>query len=196
MTKPSRINLDQALGQALEVQAAPGSLREGLLAEARAQDRGVRRSPKWARLAAAAALVLMAGGGALFLVPRPAPEPTHTAKEALRNFMEIHALDFQGREACEAACTQWSKKRLGFSAPLPATCGDSSVVGGRACRVDNRPVAHFLLSDGRALYVFQEPIKGGKAQPGSALAVAGGLQARAWNEQGRGYVLVEPPAGK
>ena len=120
----------------------------------------------------------------------------HTAKEALRNFMEIHALEFQGGEACAIACNQWAKARLGYSAPLPDACGDAKVVGGRACRVDNRPVAHFLLSDGRALYVFQEPIKGGSTEPGTALAVAGGLQAKAWNEQGRGYVLVESPTGK
>lgn len=196
MSGRSRTNLDLALGQALKVESAPTSLREALLAEARAQDRGIRRRPSWIRFAAAAAVLLLLGGGIFTALPRPASGPTHTAKEALRNFMEIHALEFQGGEACAQACTQWSEKRLGYAAPLPEACGSSTVVGGRACRVDNRPVAHFLLSDGRALYVFKEPLEGGAAEPGSALAVAGGLQAKAWNEQGRGYVLVEAPSGK
>lgn len=193
MTQPTRTNLDQALREALAPEPAPAYLRESLLAEAGRQDRGQRRSPWFARLAAAAVLVVLTGGSAYLLVPKPPPGPAHTAQEALRNYMEVHGLEFQGEPACGEACHRWSKAKLGFDAPLPAICADFKVVGGRACRVDDRPVAHFLLSDGRALYVFQKPLRGGADEPGSPLAVAGGLQARAWNEQGRGYVLVDSP---
>jgi hypothetical protein len=195
MTHPPT-NLDHALRQALAPDAAPAALKSVLLAEARARDGRAPRRPRLARFLVAASLVLATGGGVFFLLPRPAKGPTHTAQEALRNFMEVHGLEFQGEAACAEACSRWSKAKLGFEAPLPSACADMKVIGGRACRVDDRPVAHFLLSEGRALYVFQEPLRGAASQPGAALAVAGGLQAKAWNEQGRGYVLVEQPVGK
>lgn len=193
----SQTNLEQALREVLAPEPAPASLKDALLSQARVHDQGRRKSPWFLRTAtAAAALLLFAGGGVFLVGSRSAKEPTHIAQEALRNFMEVHALEFQGEPACGQACTQWSKKMLGFDAPLPSCCTDLKVVGGRACRVDGRAVAHFLLSDGRALYVFQKPLTGGTAEPGAALAVAGGLQAKAWNEQGRGYVLVEAPQGR
>lgn len=194
MTK--RMPLDQALKETLAPEPAPSDLREGLLSRARAQDAGKRRSPWMLRTAAAALLLALSGTGAYLLLPKGPKEPANIAEKALRNFMDVHGLDFQSPEACSEACGRWSKARLGFEAPLPALCAQARVVGGRACKVDGRPVAHFLLSDGRALYVFENPHPEGASGPGTPLAVAGGLQARAWNEQGRGYVMVEPPAGK
>ncbi len=193
MNPDQKANLDAALGDLLAAPPAPPDLRAALLAEARRQDGPRRRRAP--RLLAAAALLLFVGGGAALVLRPPAPEPAATARGALKNFMEIHGLEFQGRDVCADTCTQWSRGRLGFEAPLPSACAGEAMRGGRACEVGGRPVAHYLLQDGRALYVFRDPIPGCGIQPGRALAVAGGLQAKAWNERGRGYVLVEQPLG-
>jgi hypothetical protein len=196
MSEHPRKPLDEALREALAPGAAPMDLRGALLAEARRQDGGLARSRSlrpW--FAAAAALLILSGGAGLALRQRPA-EPLRTARGALKNYLEVHGLEFQGREVCADTCGKWSRERLGFEAPLPRACAGQPMRGGRACEVDGRPVAHYILEDGRALYVFQQPLNGGDCQPERALAMAAGLQAKAWNEAGRGYVLLEPAEGR
>lgn len=191
MNADPRIRLEDALHQAMAPQPAPESLATTLAAAARRQDQGTPRFHPRRWLAAAAVVALLAGGSAVVVRMRPAG-PVRTAQGALRNYMEIHGLEFQGREVCADTCGRWSKARLGFEAPLPSACSGQPMRGGRACEVEGRPVAHYLLEDGRALYVFRDPIPGGEPRPGRALAVGAGLQAKAWNEEGRGYVMLEP----
>jgi hypothetical protein len=188
--------LEPALTRAMAPEPAPGQLRNVLLQEARRRDARTHRRSWLFAAAATLALLLVGGSGGFFLYSRSQGGAAQTAREALRNYMEVHSLEFQGRDSCPEACTAWSLAKLGFESPLPMACADSRVVGGRACKVGGLGVAHFLLEDGRALYVFRNPLKGGAAVPGAPLAVAGGFQAKAWNEQGRGYVLVEQPRGR
>lgn len=188
--------LEPALTRAMAPEPAPELLRKALLQEARRRDARTRRRSWLFAAAAAAAILLVGGSGGFFLYSRSQGGAAHTAREALRNYMEVKSLEFQGQDSCPEACTAWSMAKLGFECPLPSACAESKVVGGRACKVGGLGVAHFLLEDGRALYVFRDPLKGGAAVPGAPLAVAGGFQAKAWNEQGRGYVLVEQPRGK
>ena len=188
--------LDPALAQALAPEPAPQFLRNALLAEARRRDAKRRNRSRF--LAAAASFILLASGaaGGYVVYSRSRPGASHSARLALQNFMEAHSLEFQGQDACAKACTTWSKSKLGFECPLPAACSGMRIVGGRASKLGGTAVAHFLLEGGRSLYVFREPLKGGMPAPGAPLAMAGGFQAKAWNEQGRGYVMVEQPNGK
>jgi anti-sigma factor RsiW len=191
-------HLDPTLTQAMAFESAPDTLKRTLLQGARfrdARDARIRKRSWFFSAAAAAAILLSGGAGGFLLYSRSQGGAAHTAREALRNYMEVHTLEFQGQNSCAEACLGWSKAKLGFECPLPSTCAESKVIGGRACKVDGLSVAHFLLEDGRALYVFREPLKGGALVPGAPLAVAGGFQAKAWNEQGRGYVMVEQPRG-
>lgn len=192
MTQQLMDSLDARLASALAPEPAPADLRAALLAESRREDQRTAPLRRFRPLLAAAAVVLFLGGGAALVLQQRPSDAVRTARGALRNFMDVHSLDFQGAEVCADTCTQWSRTRLGFDAPLPGACAGQPLRGGRACRVEGRPVAHYLLEDGRALYVFREPLGGCSSSPARALAVGGGLQARAWNEQGRGYVMVEP----
>ena len=189
--------LDEALGEALRGGKAPEALRQRLLAEARRRDGG--RGNAYRPWLAAAAVVLALGGSlALVRVLRPAPAPL--AAEALpglldaasRNFRTIKGLDFRGPDCTDKACGLWALRRVGFTAPVPAALAEVPLAGGRSCAVEGRPVAHYTFRDGRALYVFQAPLQGCSASPSAPRPVEGHLLAKAWNEQGRGYVLLEP----
>ena len=56
-------------------------------------------------------------------------------------------------------------------------------------------MAKLKATDGRAVYVFDHLLKGLDADSiNRPLVVASGHRASAWNEDGRGYILIEPPA--
>lgn len=179
---------DDQLRRSLAPAPAPAHLRASVLS---ARQPAGRRAAPW--LAAAAALLLAAGGAWFGQRPRLTPGPAREAAgQALSNFLSVHTLDFQGAPPAPAGdCGSWCLKRTGFSAPLPSGTVPADVEGGRACAVGRTPVGHYLLKGGRGLYVFAQPFENCGALPSPPLAVAAGLQARAWNENGRGYVLIE-----
>ncbi|MFN8010399.1 MAG: hypothetical protein U0P81_03245 [Holophagaceae bacterium] len=185
---PSHPSFDDQLRGVLAPAAAPGALRASVLA---ARQPLGRRAAPW--LAAAATLLLAAGGVWLGQRPRLSPGPARdVAGQALTNFLSVHTLDFQGAPPAAAGdCGSWCLQRTGFSAPLPSCTAPSEVEGGRACAVGRTPVGHYLLKGGRGLYVFARPFENCGGLPSPPLAVAAGLQARAWNENGRGYVMIE-----
>ncbi len=194
---PAPRKLDEALGEALRAGKAPEALRQSLLAEARRRDAGRARAPR-AWLAAAALVLTLGGGYGLVRALRPTPLPM--ASEGLpelldattRNYLTVKGLDFRGPDCTDKACGLWALRRVGFTAPVPAALAKTPLAGGRSCAVEGRPVAHYTFRDGRALYVFQAPFPGCSGDPTAPRAVEGQLLARAWNEQGRGYVLLEP----
>jgi hypothetical protein len=151
----------------------------------------LRRAAPW--LAAAATLVLVVGGGWLGRRPRLEPGPAQeVAGQALTNFLSVKGLDFQGAPPSGPGdCGRWCEGRAGFSAPLPSCTPESEVQGGRVCAVGRTPVGYYLLKGGRGLYVFARPFVGCGEERTAPLAVAASYQARAWNEKGHGYVLIE-----
>jgi hypothetical protein len=185
---PSIPPFEEQLRRALAPAQAPDALRASVLAARRPL---ARRAAPW--LAAAATLLLAGGGLWMGQRPRLAPGPVHeVAGEALSNFLSVHTLDFQGAPPTMADnCGGWCVKRTGFSAPLPRCTPVSQVEGGRVCAVGRTPVGHYLLKGGRGLYVFAKPFESCGSAQSAPLAVAAGLQARAWNENGHGYVLIE-----
>jgi len=179
---------DDQLRSVLAPAAASARLRASVLA---AKPPLLRRAAPW--LAAAATLMLIAGGGWIGLHPRLAPGPAQeVAALALTNFLSVKGLDFQGAPPSGPGdCGRWCERRAGFSAPLPSCTPESEVQGGRVCAVGRTPVGYYLLKGGRGLYVFARPFVGCGEQRSAPLAVAASYQARAWNENGRGYVLIE-----
>ncbi|HJV23952.1 MAG TPA: hypothetical protein VJ570_14720 [Holophagaceae bacterium] len=194
MTAPRK--LDDALREALRGERAPADLRQRLLAEARKRDQG--RAFDFRPLLVAAALLVTVGGGVY--VGRGLRQGPPVAAAALpellnatsQNFRTVQGLDFAGRDCTDKACGLWALHHVGFTAPIPACVGEAGMLGGRGCAVQGRKVAHYRFRDGRALYVFSGPLEGCGATPGASQQVEGRLQARAWNEGGRGYVLLEP----
>lgn len=188
---------DQQITLALRPEAAPDGLREALLAAARTR-KAARRGPQiWA---AAGLMALLGAGSFLWLRREGGAEGSRFAQAALRNHMEVQRLDFVATSgdpsSClgQCHCRAWSPGAVGFCAELPALLADQPLKGGRACRVAGRRVAFYLLQDGRAVYVFDRPFRDLAPAPNPApMAVAGGLQARAWNEGNLGYVLVDSP---
>ncbi len=197
MIQPLHTPFDDALRMALRPGPAPEELREGLMAAARTFDR-TRRHRRIARHAIAALLLLGLGGsGFTWLRARQLPSGAEASRAALTDFMGAHTLAFQGPAEVDSrpgkdACTQWSERHVGFAAPLPAACTMDEVVGGRPCTLLGRRVAHYLLTSDRALYVFPRPLSGCGETPMPTRAIAATFEAQAWNEQGRGYVMVGP----
>ena len=195
MTAPRK--LDDALREALRGEKAPVDLRQRLLAEARKRDGGRTSFTFRPLLVAAAMLVTVGAGMYLGRGLRSGPPVASAALPGLlqatsQNFRTIKGLDFAGRDCTDKACGIWALHRVGFTAPIPACVNEAGMVGGRSCAVQGRKVAHYAFRDGRALYVFSGPLEGCGATPGVAQPVGGQLMARAWNEGGRGYVLLEP----
>jgi hypothetical protein len=113
----------------------------------------------------------------------------------LADFMGSHDLAFVGmppHQGAEEPCACWSMGKVGFAASLPRSCPHMEVSAGRECRVKGVLAACYLLRDGRSLYIFPKPIRGAGPAQGQPLAVAASYQAKAWNEDGRGYVRVMP----
>ena len=125
------------------------------------------------------------------------------AQAALQDFIQVQRMDFTmdastqvSVEQCMERCRQWSAQAVGFAAHLPKSLADQPLKGGNACTMPSCRSACFLLQDGRAVYVFEHTFKG--LDVGSnkrPMIIASGYRARAWNEDGRGYVLIEPPGG-
>jgi hypothetical protein len=190
-------SLEAALRSLFAVRPAPAELREGLLAVARSRDRvrGARRLRRLLQAGLAAALILVLGGGGAWVKARTRMGSVAVAQATLADFMGTHDLAFVGTPPQTGAgdpCACWSRGRVGFEANLPRSCPHLEVSGGRECRVKGMLAACYLLRDGRSLYVFPGPIRGAGSVQGQPLAVAASYQAKAWNEDGRGYVLVMP----
>lgn len=188
---------ERALAEALAPGRAPAGLRGELLAAAKRVDRRRRTG-----LAFAAGFILMLAAGSLLALLLLLPSAdSRMAREALVHFMSAKELDFQGApprlakdQSSEDPCACWSKRALGYAAGLPEGLSGCAIQGGRACRVGGRPAACYLLEQGRGLYVFERPFRQDAEAADRPLVVAAGFQARAWNEGGRGYVIVEPLA--
>lgn len=192
-----RIPFDRALATALEPGPAPEVLRCRLQAAAKRAD---QRRRTWLAFAAGIVLMLLSGSALALLLLAPSAD-ARMAREALTHFMSAQQLDFHGTPphpgrssgaAAEDPCACWSQQVLGYAAALPEGVRSCAITGGRACRVGGRPAACYLLEEGRGLYVFEHPFRQGGEASGRPLVVAAGFQARAWNEGGRGYVMVEP----
>lgn len=193
----SATRFDQQLTEALHPGPAPEDLRRSLLRAA------ASRGPSWSwhALGIAATLLLLLGSGAWgWLAHRDRHEGERFTRAALQNYVEVKRMDFVVDASTQDFAEQssrWSAKAVGFSAPLPMELVAQSMKGGCACTMESCRVACYHLRDGRAVYVFDRNLKGldadSKRRP---LILASGHQASAWNEGGRGYILVEPPGWK
>ena len=189
---------DQQLAKALRPGAAPEDLRRNLLRAA--QGHGPRRT--WYALGIAATLMFLLGSSAWgWMAHWNSHEGERFTHAVLQNYMEVQTMDFtvddstqDSVEQCMERCRQWSTKAVGFSAQLPKGLADQPLKGGCACNIASSRVACYQLKDGRAIYVFDRSIKGLNADSKNRpLILASGHRASAWNEDGRGYILVEPP---
>lgn len=188
---------DQQLAEALRPVPAPKDLRRSLLRAA--ASRGPRWS--WHVLGIAATLLLLLGsGGWGWLAHRDRHEGERFTRAALQNYLEVKRMDFIVDASPQDFAEQshrWSAKAVGFSAPLPKDLAAQSMTGGCACKMEFCRVACYHFQDGRAVYVFDRTLKGlGADSKKRPLILASGHQASAWNEDGRGYILVEPPGWK
>jgi hypothetical protein len=186
------LTLEDALRQVLRYPRAPQDLVEALRAQARGRDRHARIRVRWAL---AAALLLLLGAGWGWLGLRGQLEGPSLVQAVLEDFMSASPLSFQGSPPHSAGGDPsrcWSRRCAGFEATLPRSCPVGEVRGGRICRLRGMRVACYLLQGGRSLYVFPVPIRGAGGALERPLAVAAGFQASAWNEEGKGYVLVAP----
>ena len=194
------ISFDQQLAKALRPGHAPEDLRLNLLKAAKNQ--GTHRT--WYALGIAAALMLLIGSGAWgWMAHWNHQEGERYTRAALQDFIQVQRMDFtvdasaqESMEQCMERCKQWSSQAVGFSAHLPKSLANQPLKGGNACTMPSCRSACFLLEDGRGVYVFEHSLRG--LDTGSEkrpLIIASGYRATAWNEGGRGYVLVEPPGG-
>lgn len=194
------ISFDQQLAKALRPGHAPEDLRLNLLKAAKNQ--GTHRT--WYALGIAAALMLLIGSGAWgWMAHWNHLEGERYTRAALQDFIQVQRMDFrvdasaqESMEQCMERCKQWSSQAVGFSAHLPKSLANQPLKGGNACTMPSCRAACFLLEDGRGVYVFEHSLRG--LDTGSEkrpLIIASGYRATAWNEGGRGYVLVEPPGG-
>jgi hypothetical protein len=192
------ISFDHQLTKALHPGDAPEDLRLNLLKAAKTQ--GTHRT--WHALGIAAVLMLLLGSGAWgWMAHWNQREGERFTRAALQDFIQVQRMDFtvdasaqESMEKCMERCRQWSAQAVGFSATLPKSLADQPLKGGNACTMPSCRSACFLLQDGRAVYVFEHTLKG--LDVGSnkrPMIIASGYRARAWNEDGRGYVLIEPP---
>ena len=189
---------DQQLAKALRPGAAPEDLRLSLLRAAASR----RPHRTWHALGIAATLMFLLGSGAWgWMTHWNSHEGERFTQAVLQNYMEVQNMDFtvdasdQGSvEQCMERCKQWSTKAVGFAAHLPRGLANQPLKGGTACIMDSCRAACFYLKDGRAVYAFDRTIRGldadSKQRP---IILASGHRGTAWNEDGRGYILVEPP---
>jgi len=189
---------DRQLAEALRPGPAPADLRRSLLRAAE----GHRTRRNWHALGIAAGLMLLLGSGAWgWMAYWRGMEGERFTRAALQTFMEAQPMDFvvedsaqESAEECMERCRRWSAKAVGFSAHLPKGLAGQPLKGGCACKMGSSRAACFFLKDGRAVYVFNRTLRGVDADHKKApLLLAAGHRARAWNEDGRGYILVEPP---
>lgn len=194
------IGFDRQLSLALQPTAAPEDLRRSLLNASKVQ--GMRRT--WHALGIAAILMLLFGSGAWgWVVHWNHKEGERYVRAALQDFIQVQRMDFtvdaaaqESMEQCMERCRKWSSQAVGFPAHLPKSLADQPLKGGNACTMPSCRSACFMLQDGRGVYVFEHHLKGLDAgSEKRPLIIASGYRATAWNENGRGYVLIEPPGG-
>lgn len=204
---PNSNPLEEAISQAFS-DPAPQDLRAVLLEQAQRVDRMDRedRPHPWVQrhwmLATASFLLAISLGSFLHFHGATAVN-ARLAKAAMNDFAKAQTLDFEGQpqvalNGAPDSCCAWSQSRLGFTAPLPSLAVGCPLKGGRACVIEGRSAASYVLEDGRCIVVMETPIRGAGDSPGSVLASVSGFQARAWNEKGRGILLIErnPPKEK
>jgi hypothetical protein len=190
MTHTPRPDLDQALKEALRPNAAPAELRARLMAQA-------QRAPKtrpWLRPMLLAAAALLIVGTASMVLPKQVLRPSIPLEAAVRSASEeMNQADvdtsFQGQGCDGKACGEWANACAGFKAPLPAGFSDQDLRSGGSCRVAGEAAAHYQLRDGRMVYVFPRPLEGCMFG-GRTTLQQGPHIAQAWNENGRGYLLL------
>ena len=183
---------ERQLRAALRPTPAPADLQEALL-------RGRRPVAGWRRWSGLAALLCLALlGGVVFIRQHSGGgrQGARLLQAALQHRLEPAGLEFipvaagDGSNSPQCQCRTWSQQALGFPAELPALLSEQDLKGGRACSMAGERAACYILLDGRTLYVLPRPIPGLGHGP---VARAGDLEARAWNEGERGYILVGPP---
>jgi len=185
---------DRQLKEALRPGAAPGDLRRSLL-----QAAGRRSKPwKWQALGIAALVMVLLGGGlGGWMVHWRGQEGARLAQAVLERYVEGQGMDFTVDALAEDPAEQgrrWSTQAVGFSASLPKCLADQTMKGACACDMASCRAACYFLRDGRAVYVFDRTLRGLPADPDNPRTFASaGHRVRAWNEDGRGYVLIEPP---
>ncbi len=195
MKNPTKTWEDQ-VREALHPGPAPLDLREALTKEARSHTNSTWHSHL---LLAAATLLLTLSAFGIWrgFGADPGPE---LARQAYARYLEDKDAPFQsisccGQAVCSCAqdcgCAAWSKAAVGFEAPLPTGLSERCVQGGRSCELNRKTVAVYLLDEKRTLYVFPTPIRKQQKTPLKALPLDDQIQARIWNEGGRGYLMLE-----
>ncbi len=182
---------DQALRDAMRPSPASEVLRARLLATARRCDRP-RPTFRPLLLASAAALVMTFGGliGQHFLRTAGGGIPLEAVvSPAALEFADPQDLNFRGQACQGKGCGDWARIQAGFKAPLPAGIAESELSAGGACRVGGHAAAHYLLHDGRMVYVFSAPLRDCPWE-GRRTLQRESVSAQAWNEAGRGYLLL------
>lgn len=190
MNPTPRPDLDQALKDVLRPDPAPEALKEKLLAQAARAPRA--RSP-WRALGLAAAALLVIGMASLAVPLRSLREGRIPLNTVMRSVSEelSSGVDrsFDGQACCGKACGDWAQSQAGFRAPLPRCVAEKDLRSGGACRIAGEAAAHYQLNDGRMVYVFQRPLEG-CVLGGRTTLEHGPHIAQAWNEDGRGYLLI------
>ncbi len=189
MNQTPHPDLDQALKEALRPEAAPAELRARLLNQAQRSS-----APRpWLRPLMLAAAALVVVGSASLMLPRqplrasiPLEAVVRSASEEIKSDVDT---SFQGQGCDGKACGDWANVCAGFKAPLPAGFSDQDLRSGGSCRIAGEAAAHYQLRDGRMVYVFSRPLEG-CVFGGRTTLQQGSHIAQAWNENGRGYLLL------
>ncbi len=191
MNHAPKFDLDAALREVLKPAPAPEALRSELLA------RAGRRARPWppfrtSLLAAAAVVILGLGAQMTSRMNGEGKGSKHlvtAVSEASQEFVDPRDLAFKEESCAGKGCGEWAQVRAGFRAPLPACIAETDLAGGGTCRIAGGPTVHYSLRDGRKVYVFPKELEACRA--GRRVVMdRGALQAQAWNEQGRGYLLL------
>ena len=185
-------NLDQKLRDYYAAQRLPDERVARILAAAGAVEppRVIRwRQPQW--LAAAAALVILLGGAALWRVP-PVYAAGRVAADVAQTHRKAHAPDVQGN------CFDRVGKGLdALDFPLKpspefALLEGLKVVGGRYCSVRGEPAAQILLVDAkgrRCTVVVALATDTRLARVRDGEYERDGVRIRIWHDAGRLFVM-------
>lgn len=196
---PKITSFDQQLVEALRPDPAPENMRRRLLQTAHGVDKQRKMHRTWQAFCVAATIMLLLGSGTwAWFLNWNNHEGERFTRAAIRTYMEVQTMEFtvddqEPVEKCMERCRQWSKKSVGFTAHLPKGFSEQTLIGGRACTMASCRAACYYFKDGRAVFVFDRTLRGldpeSKKRP---LILASGIRGTAWNEDGRGYILVQP----